>query len=395
MSAKPTAQVLLIEPDSVDLFQPFSSTRCLWELRLGFYTVIERWRAVGGTVHVTTYSNRQFHAASFASRDRECVVSPLPTIILLATAVVAHSEMLRLIECCSTASEPTSLFIDDQCVGCFVTSIPSDPADISSMIASVEFPVRMNVKGAVINALWDFSDFIPQCVQIDADIFRANNQNCVSATSVVHETVVIDDSGGPVIIGDNCVIHPYVVITGPAAIAHNSSVLSFSQLSGAILGTHSKVRGEVYYSVFQEFCNKQHEGFCGHSYIGAWSNLAAGSTTSNLKSTYGKIRVVINGQRFDTHRMWLGALLGEHTKTSIGAMLVCGFVGGAFAMIPKDYHDVEVPAFSFFMVNEKSVYRLSDALSTADLVMQRRNKQLTLAERQLFEHLFAEIPSTE
>ena len=39
--------------------------------------------------------------------------------------------------------------------------------------------------------------------------------------------------------------------------------------------------------------NKVHEGFVGHSCLGRWSNLGAGTITSNLKNTYGPVRLDI------------------------------------------------------------------------------------------------------
>ena len=54
-------------------------------------------------------------------------------------------------------------------------------------------------------------------------------------------------------------------------------------------------------SIILGFSNKSHEGFMGHSYVGKWVNLGAGTTTSNLKNTYGEISVQIGSQE-DPHR---------------------------------------------------------------------------------------------
>ena len=37
------------------------------------------------------------------------------------------------------------------------------------------------------------------------------------------------------------------------------------------------------------YANKGHTGFVGHSYLGRWVNLGSGTTTSNLKNTYGTV----------------------------------------------------------------------------------------------------------
>ena len=44
----------------------------------------------------------------------------------------------------------------------------------------------------------------------------------------------------------------------------------------------------------QGFSNKCHDGFLGHSYIGEWVNLAAGTQTSDLRNDYGEIRLSVD-----------------------------------------------------------------------------------------------------
>ena len=46
---------------------------------------------------------------------------------------------------------------------------------------------------------------------------------------------------------------------------------------------------------FSGFANKSHDGFVGHSVVGHWVNLGAGTTTSNLKNTYGPVRLEVDG----------------------------------------------------------------------------------------------------
>ena len=71
----------------------------------------------------------------------------------------------------------------------------------------------------------------------------------------------------------------------------------------------------------------------GHSVVGHWVNLGAGTTTSNLKNTYGPVRLEVNGTRIETGRSNLGTLFGDHAKTAIGTMLATGTVVGAGANV--------------------------------------------------------------
>ncbi len=56
------------------------------------------------------------------------------------------------------------------------------------------------------------------------------------------------------------------------------------------IGNVCKIGGEVEGSVIMDYSNKQHHGFLGNSFVGSWVNLGAGTTNSDLKNTYGKIK---------------------------------------------------------------------------------------------------------
>jgi hypothetical protein len=101
----------------------------------------------------------------------------------------------------------------------------------------------------------------------------------------------------------------------------------------AAIGPHSVVRGEVTHVVFLGYGNKGHDGFVGHSVLGRWVNLGAGTITSNLKNTYGPIRLDVAGAALETGLNNLGALIGDHAKTAIGTLLPTGTVIGAGANV--------------------------------------------------------------
>jgi hypothetical protein len=93
---------------------------------------------------------------------------------------------------------------------------------------------------------------------------------------------------------------------------------------GTSLGPHCKVGGEIGVTIFQSRVNKAHDGFVGHTWAGRWVNFGAGSTTSNLKNTYGTIRY----QR-DSKTTWkLDAIPRLHHRRShqigIGQLLTTG-----------------------------------------------------------------------
>lgn len=136
--------------------------------------------------------------------------------------------------------------------------------------------------------------------------------------------VVLDARDGPIVLDDDVRVEPHVTLRGPLYVGPGSTILGGDVGGGTSIGPACKVRGEVEQSVFLGFDNKAHDGFVGHSAIGAWVNLGAGTITSDLKNTYGPVRVEHAGGRTDTGLLKVGAFIGDHVRTGIGTLLTTG-----------------------------------------------------------------------
>jgi UDP-N-acetylglucosamine diphosphorylase/glucosamine-1-phosphate N-acetyltransferase len=142
--------------------------------------------------------------------------------------------------------------------------------------------------------------------------------------------VVLDARKGAIVLERGVRVRSGTRIEGPFW-AGGGTFLVGGQLRHASIGPHCRVHGEVSTTVFNGYANKSHDGFVGHSVIGEWVNLGAGTITSNLKNTYGPIRLDVAGRRIETQRTNLGSLIGDHVKTAIGTLLPTGAVLGAGA----------------------------------------------------------------
>jgi glucose-1-phosphate thymidylyltransferase len=97
---------------------------------------------------------------------------------------------------------------------------------------------------------------------------------------------------GPVVVGAGAEIGPFVCLDGPLWIGPRTRVNPHAWLrAGTAIGADCRVGGEIEATVMEAFSNKAHDGFLGHSHLGSWVNLAAGTVTSNLKATYGTVRL--------------------------------------------------------------------------------------------------------
>jgi len=197
--------------------------------------------------------------------------------------------------------------------------------------------------------------------------------------------VVIDAEDGPVWIGENVTIFPHSYVQGPAYIGDGCLIQPGAVVhAGTTIGPRSKVGGEIEASIIQGFSNKQHDGFLGHSYVGSWVNLAADCINSDLKNTYGMIRVPINGRDVDTGRMFVGMFVGDYSKAGINVSFptgaVIGFCSSVFAARSPKF----VPSFAWLDGESVQRYDEQRGLAIARKVMARRQCTMSEAEESLF-----------
>jgi glucose-1-phosphate thymidylyltransferase len=130
------------------------------------------------------------------------------------------------------------------------------------------------------------------------------------------------------------------VYIGPRArVAEHASIKD-----GVALAHTTKIGGEVEASIVEPFTNKQHHGFIGHSYLGSWINLGAGTCNSDLKNTYGQVNMEYGGRKVATGMQFIGAILGDYSKTAINTGIFTGKVIGACSMV-YGFVTTNVPSF--------------------------------------------------
>ena len=208
---------------------------------------------------------------------------------------------------------------------------------------------------------------------------------------------VLDASKGPIIVSEGATIGANAVIQGPCWIGPGSVIAPLANIRpGVSIGAMCKVGGEVSLSIFLGYSNKSHEGFLGHSYLGKWVNLGAGTTTSNLKNTYGPITLKRGSREMTTDRRFLGALIGDHTKTAIQTRLMAGSYIGYFSMLAGSTHAPRfIPSFSFWTDKGLVPYDREKAVEVAQRVYTRRDRAWTEADEMLMAYVADTAPRVE
>ncbi|MEO9590838.1 GlmU family protein [Rhodopirellula bahusiensis] len=144
----------------------------------------------------------------------------------------------------------------------------------------------------------------------------------------------IHTSGGAIVLDENVRVGPFCFLEGPLHAGHSTRVIEHSAIKdGVSLGHTVKIGGEVEASVIEAFTNKQHHGFLGHSYLGSWINLGAGTCNSDLKNTYGKINIEYGDRKMATGMQFLGCVMGDYSKSAINTGIFTGKVIGVCSML--------------------------------------------------------------
>ena len=205
---------------------------------------------------------------------------------------------------------------------------------------------------------------------------------------VVMPGAVLDASRGPILLDEACVIGANAVLEGPLYVGPRSRVLPLTYVhGGTTIGPNCRVAGEVSNSLFIGHTNKAHHGYVGDSYLGEWVNCGAGTTTSNLKSTYGEIRLTVGSRTVESGRMFLGAGIGDHAKLATGTLLPSGaYVGVGTMLAISERAPKFVPSFRFVTDDANEPTAADKAIEIAARMGQRRGKTFDALDRTVFEY---------
>jgi UDP-N-acetylglucosamine diphosphorylase/glucosamine-1-phosphate N-acetyltransferase len=213
----------------------------------------------------------------------------------------------------------------------------------------------------------------------------------------VEAGAILDAGPGPIFLGEGAHVQHNAVVLGPAHVGPNSVVKLGAKLEGSVsLGPLSKVGGEIESCIVQGYTNKQHDGFLGHSYLGSWVNLGAGTNNSDLKNNYSTVRVWTPHGVVDTNQQFVGLFMGDHSKTAIGTQFNTGtVVGFSCNVFGAGFPPKHMPSFSWGGAEGIEPYDLARAEEVARLVRARRNVANEPADEVLFRSIHSEAPELE
>ena len=384
-----TAPLVLLEPEDAVAWAPFHGARPVCELRAGLWRIRERWEAVlgVGTSAIIGESSLGFiEIDTPETRSAEALRGPL---------IVARSDFAPAGTRMSLGPEVRRLTSDGITVAWIIPDGEPWHADllgasqeIDGLLLRGAFDLVTALEQLLEHDCADFltgvTDLLPGNTTVLGDVARVR-----SSGADIEPGVVFDVRHGVIVIDHGAEVRSGTRLEGPCYVGPGARVLG-GFIRTSIIGPRSVVRGEVSSTIFHGYANKGHDGFVGHSVIGRWVNLGAGTTTSNLKNTYGIVRLSIAGAVVDTGRQFLGSLIGDHAKTAIGTMLPTGTVIGAGANVFGEGLTKYVPPFAWG-ANGKEQLTEEGFLRIAERVMPRRDVAVTAERRASLTAIFRRL----
>ncbi|MCG8652547.1 MAG: glucose-1-phosphate thymidylyltransferase [Pirellulales bacterium] len=200
----------------------------------------------------------------------------------------------------------------------------------------------------------------------------------------------VDTSEGPILLDENVQVGPFCYLSGPVYAGADTRVIEHAALKdGVALGHTVKIGGEVEASVIEPFTNKQHHGFLGHSYLGSWINLGAGTCNSDLKNTYGKINIQYGDHKVASGMQFLGCFIGDYSKTAINTSIFTGKVIGVCSMM-YGFVTSNVPSYVNYarLFGQTSLLPTDVMINTQQRMFARRKVVQRECDKQLIRDMY-------
>lgn len=393
-------QICFFEDNHFSNFHPLTLTRPVDDLRVGIYTMAEKWQNVLQPQNTARLLRKELNEVFEGGElDESASCLWINARYLPSASLVNEVENLGPGNCLKAGETVIAANTDGASSAKWLAN---GKADFNSL-----FVLESNDFDAITH-LWDLFKINGSEIRNDIErtkpISGENMNLSPHAILVAEENIYIADGAtleagtiinaekGPVFIGEGAHIKAGSIIYGPTAICAKSTVNAGAKIyPDTTIGPVCKVGGEINNSIFHSYSNKGHEGFVGNSIFGQWCNLGADTNTSNLKNNYSTIRITDwkTEKEIETGEQFFGTVMGDHSKTAINTQLNTGTICGVHCNIfSGDFPPKFIQSFSWVGSNVIQKYRLDKAFETMEAMMARRDVDLTEPYKNMMESIF-------
>lgn len=374
--------VVIYELPSADKFWPLSDFYPMWELRCGALTFIDRWKQYLSKAELLLLPRGEISevARSMQPSLRVITTENLPEDAIYISSALLPSPSFDVERVANCGENPhCKRMIRGAFSEILSTNLHDNPCG------------GINEDFLIVREVWHLVEYLQTALNWDISYIAATSDSFlneykasnayISRNAQIHSPIAMDTSHGPILIEKGVEVKPFTSLTGPLYIGENSIVLG-GRIANSSFGRKCRISGEVCDSVFQDFVNKAHDGFIGHSWLSSYVNLGAMTTNSNLKNTYGTVRLRTPAKTVDTGLAKFGFVCGPHTKFGIGSLIPTGSLYGGFCSMAAggEFLPKHAGHFTWLEGSNSSLYRFDAAVKVAQTVCERRNEQFTSAD---------------
>lgn len=398
--------ILVFEDERVPQLYPASTGRPAFSITLAGYCLGDWLRELRNRVS----SSVRPHLRALLAMDSPELSQPLDPgeslTLVVNSRLVPDTATLRVLQRLLAHNAPTRMVDTGSVLATAVVPTPAaaglfgDPVQtrtnvelLAALAALPDFPERMELlrhpHDLVRHNLAAFAGNLAW--RLNRGGYREISPGVhVAGDVAISDFVVTNTRNGPIVIESGTVIGPFCFLRGPIHIGAGSRVSEHSAIKDAVsIGHTCKIGGEVEGSVIEAFSNKQHHGFLGHSYLGSWINLGAGTCNSDLKNTYGEVKMEYRGERTASGMQFLGCIMGDYSKTAVNTSIFTGKTIGVCSML-YGFVTTNVPSFSNYARTFNQVTETPPAVMelTQGRMFSRRNVVQRDADRDLLHAMY-------
>ena len=379
--------VLVDLPDMVH-FYLFSLTRSLTEIRVGIFSIKERWDSLLNSesqVFTSPYLQGLYEAPFLQNEDAVIFINStcLPDAAI-KNAILNLKEGESLLD---KDGKWIAFNSKERTIGKILLGDPNLKTTIAAKF--IKNPIHLlQIHAAMIQL--DFNQVMANqtSIVVDASNRLICPENIFIAEGASLSGVSLNATEGPIYIGKNAMLMEGAAIRGPFVLGEKAVVKMNACIYGATsVGPYCTIGGEIKNSILMGYSNKAHEGYLGDSIIGQWCNLGAGTCNSNVKNTAGPIQIWNQYQKsWDTIGNKMGMLVGDYTRFAIQSSINTGSYIGASAniygngLLPK-----MIPNFSWGITKG---YVLEKAIEDIQNWKKMKGFQISDAEKAVLTALF-------
>ena len=313
---------------------PFTLTRQIQDIRVGILTIREKWETLLGLPSYDKWEDDYKDLDRSIRIDKDMGDN---VYLMIHGNILPSPKLLKTIKQLKngefiTANDNTGIIFR------FSKSEVKEAHKIR-----VTRAVSTKEKIHVLRFPWDIFQLNDTALRVDFELLtRKRKSKSISKTNKIVkpsqifiekggevEHSILNASTGPIYIGKNAKVMEGCMIRGPFALGEGSVLKMGSRVYGATsVGPFCIVGGEIKNSILFGYSNKAHDGYLGDSVIGAWCNLGAGTSNSNIKNNAGEVRIwTPKGERNAGSKC--GVLMGDYSRSSINTSFNTGTVVGA------------------------------------------------------------------